>query len=76
MKCDIGLCEGPFSDPICSSGTNRFLIILADSGMGKTAFLLNYYAWHRRRWWWQRRGIELKHVALNEPDAWESFPWI
>jgi len=44
--------------------------------MGKTAFLLNYYAWHRRRWWWQRRGIELKHVALNEPDAWESFPWI
>jgi hypothetical protein len=52
-----------------SPGTERFLIILADSGMGKTAFLLNYYARHRRRWWWQRRGIELKLVPLNEPDA-------
>jgi hypothetical protein len=50
-------------------GTERFLIILADSGMGKTAFLLNYYARHRRRWWWQRRGIEIKLVPLNQPDA-------
>jgi hypothetical protein len=52
-----------------SPGTERFLILLADSGMGKTAFLLNYYARHRRRWWWQRRGIELKFVPLNQPDA-------
>ena len=54
-------------------GTNRFLIILADSGMGKTAFLLNYYARHRRRWWWQLRGIELKLVPLNQPDAGEMI---
>jgi hypothetical protein len=52
-----------------SPGTERFLIVLADSGMGKTAFLLNYYARHRRRWWWRRRGIELKLVPLNQPDA-------
>lgn len=52
-----------------SPGTERFLIVLADSGMGKTAFLLNYYARHRRRWWWQLRGIELKLVPLNQPDA-------
>jgi len=54
-------------------GTNRFLIILADSGMGKTAFLLNYYARHWRRWWWQLRGIELKLVPLNQPDAGEMI---
>jgi hypothetical protein len=52
-----------------SPGTERFLIVLADSGMGKTAFLLNYYAGHKRRWWWQLRGIELKLVPLNQPDA-------
>jgi hypothetical protein len=52
-----------------SPGTERFLILLADSGMGKTAFLLNYYARHRRRWPWQLRGIELKLVPLNQPDA-------
>ena len=54
-------------------GTQRFLIILADSGMGKTAFLLNYYARHKRRWWWQLRGIELKLVPLNQPDAGETI---
>lgn len=52
-----------------SPGTDRFRIILADSGMGKTAFLLNYYARHHRRWWWQLRGIELKLVPLNQADA-------
>jgi len=56
-----------------SPGTERFLIILADSGMGKTAFLLNYYARHRRRWWWRRRGIELRLVPLNQPDAGETI---
>lgn len=56
-----------------SPGTERFLIVLADSGMGKTAFLLNYYARHRRRWWWQRRGLELKLVPLNQPDAGETI---
>lgn len=51
-----------------SPGTERFLIVLADSGMGKTAFLLNYYARHRRRLW-SRRGIGLKLVPLNQTDA-------
>lgn len=51
-----------------SPGSERFLIILADSGMGKTAFLLNYYARHRRRWW-NSDGIELKLVPLNQLDA-------
>ena len=49
-------------------GSDRFRIILADSGMGKTAFLLNYYARHQRRVW-SNRGIHLKLVPLNLPDA-------
>ena len=56
-----------------SPGTKRFLIVLADSGMGKTAFLLNYYARHRRRWPWRLRGIELKLVPLNQPNAGETI---
>jgi hypothetical protein len=52
-----------------SPGSQRFLIVLADSGMGKTAFLLNYYARHRRRMWWQRRDFEVKLVPLNQPNA-------
>ena len=56
-----------------SPGTMRFLIVLADSGMGKTAFLLNYYARHRRRPWWQTSGVELKLVPLNQPDATEMI---
>ena len=56
-----------------SPGTMRFLIVLADSGMGKTPFLLNYYARHRRRPWWQTSGVELKLVPLNQPDATEMI---
>jgi hypothetical protein len=36
--------------------------------MGKTAFLLIYYARHRRRWSWRLRGIDLKLGSLNQPD--------
>src|SRR5262249_16763639 len=52
-----------------SPGTERFLIILADAGMGKTAFLINYFLRHQKRWWWQRPGIELKLVSLAQKDA-------
>ena len=55
-----------------SPGSQRFLIVLADSGMGKTAFLLNYYARHRRRMWWRRRDFEVKLVPLNQPNTEKS----
>lgn len=57
-------CIGVARDPLfarmdrvlgSSPGPDRFQIILADSGMGKTAFHLNYFARHRRRW--RRRDI-------------------
>ena len=44
----------------------RYLILLADSGMGKTSFLLNYYARHLRL---RRRKFELALVPLGIPDV-------
>jgi hypothetical protein len=41
---------------------HKFLILLADSGMGKTSFLLNYYIqWHRR----DRRRYNLAIIPLG-----------
>jgi len=45
---------------------HRYLILLADSGMGKTSFLLNYYARHVRQ---ARRQFALALVPLGIPDA-------
>ncbi|NUO81177.1 DUF1566 domain-containing protein [candidate division KSB1 bacterium] len=45
---------------------HRYLIMLADAGMGKTAFLLNYYVRHRRK---RRRRYELALVPLGIPNA-------
>lgn len=47
---------------------HKFLILLADSGMGKTSFVLNYYKrhWQSRR---RRRAFTLYLVPLNSPDA-------
>jgi hypothetical protein len=44
----------------------KYLILLADSGMGKTSALINYYVRHLRRW---RRKFEINLVPLNIPDA-------
>jgi formylglycine-generating enzyme required for sulfatase activity len=46
----------------------RYLILLADSGMGKTSALLNYYARHIRS---PRRGrrFDLAAIPLGGPDA-------
>ncbi len=44
----------------------RYLILLADSGMGKTSFVLNYYARHLRL---RRRKFELALVPLGIPEV-------
>src|SRR5208283_665385 len=50
-----------------SPGQYKFVILLADSGMGKTSFLLNYYAhhWRSRR----RKRFQLSLVPLNLPNS-------
>ena len=44
----------------------RHTILLADSGMGKTSFVLNYYARHKRKLWSE---FKLAVVPLGAPDA-------
>jgi len=44
----------------------KFVILLADSGMGKTSFLLNYYAHHQRS---RRNPFQLSLVPLNLPNS-------
>lgn len=44
----------------------RYIMILADSGMGKTSALLNYYARHVRRF---RKSYNIALIPLGIPDA-------
>lgn len=46
----------------------RHLLLLADSGMGKSSFVLNYYASNRLRWRGQRR-LRFVVVPLGHPNA-------
>jgi hypothetical protein len=47
---------------------NKFSLILGDTGMGKTSFLLNYYAryWQDRR---RQRKFSIKLIPLSARDA-------
>jgi len=47
---------------------HRHLLLLADSGMGKSSFVLNYYASNRLRWSRQRQ-LRLAVVPLGHPNA-------
>jgi len=39
-----------FDEILSKKPENRYTILLADSGMGKSSALINYAAWHIRRW--------------------------
>ena len=43
---------------------HKHFILLADSGMGKTSFLLNYFARHLRRW---RKPFNMELIPLGVP---------
>jgi hypothetical protein len=45
---------------------SKYLILLADSGMGKTSFLLNYFARYLRRW---RKPFYLQVIPTGIKDA-------
>lgn len=48
------------------SSDERYHILLADSGMGKTSALINYYARHLNRW---RKRYQIEIIPLGIPDA-------
>lgn len=49
----------------------RYMLLLADSGMGKTSLVLNYYYRNRRRVKWRRMRIAV--VYLGSPNALERI---
>lgn len=49
-----------------SSGRERYFFLLADSGMGKSSALINYYVRHLHRW---RKKYKLAVVPLGMPNA-------
>ncbi len=46
---------------------DKFILLLADTGMGKTVFLANYLA--HRVLMWKRGDVEVVYLMLNDPDA-------
>lgn len=49
---------------------SRYLLLLADSGMGKTTALINYYATSLRRW---KRRTRIALIDLGRPGALERI---
>lgn len=56
-------------DQLLASEGQRHLLVLADSGMGKTSFCLNYYARNRTRPRRKRRRIKLIPLGLPDVEA-------
>jgi hypothetical protein len=54
-------------DVLSPEGDDRYHILLADSGMGKTSALINYYVRHQRRW--RKKKFHIAIVPLGIPDA-------
>ncbi|HEX7238903.1 MAG TPA: hypothetical protein VF263_01445, partial [Longimicrobiaceae bacterium] len=52
-----------------SEGDQRFLILLADSGMGKTSAVINYCAHHLRGWRRPKYGVAAFYLGLSEVDS-------
>lgn len=57
---------GTLDENLSDAALPRYLLILADSGMGKTSALLNYYARNQRRW---RKHRELELFYLGNLDV-------
>jgi len=58
-------------DRLLSQDTvHKHFILLADTGMGKTSFFLNYFARHLRRW---RKPVRMELIPLGAPGLKEKL---
>lgn len=49
----------------------KYYLVLADSGMGKTTFIINLYLTYLRQWF--RKKYKMVIIPLGHPKAWESL---
>lgn len=49
---------------------DRYYLILADSGMGKTTFMINLYLAYKKQWPWKKK-YEIKLLPLAHPRTFE-----
>ncbi|ETR67688.1 MAG: hypothetical protein OMM_11322, partial [Candidatus Magnetoglobus multicellularis str. Araruama] len=56
-------------DDYLTKDSRRYLLILADSGMGKTSFFLNYYARNLKRAKGKQSQIAIIPLSIKDPDT-------
>lgn len=49
--------------------SSRYILILADSGMGKTTFMINLFLAYKRRYGWMNSKFNIKLIPLGSPHA-------
>lgn len=54
---------------------NKYYLVLADSGMGKTTFMINLYLSYKfkTRWLWQRPKFDIKLFPMGHPKTIERI---
>ncbi len=52
-----------------SKDDDRFYLILADSGMGKTTFMINLYLRYKKQWRWGRPKYNIRLLPLGNPNV-------
>lgn len=48
---------------------NKYYLLLADAGMGKTTFMINLYLVYKRQWAWWNRKFDIKIFPLGHPET-------
>lgn len=57
------------------SDDNKYYLVLADSGMGKTTFMINLYLSYKykRNWFWQKSKYDIKLFPMGHPKTVERI---
>ncbi|MDX1942580.1 MAG: hypothetical protein SFU99_18590 [Saprospiraceae bacterium] len=56
-----------------SGDDNRFYLLLADSGMGKTTFMINLYLAYKKQWTWGKPKYNIMLLPLGRKDSLERI---
>jgi len=56
-----------------SKDDNKYYLILADAGMGKTTFMINLYLRYKKKWFIKSRRVDIKLFPLGNPHVLEEI---